>query len=87
MIGDVVEVSQVAVVVNVEGLTYIGTHGLEWCDGLPTTHTVQLLPEALPYVEPGKALLDLAEHRQPPTFRYAHRYCVHPAGLTQPAWG
>jgi trehalose 6-phosphate phosphatase len=50
-----------AALVNVEGLTYIGTHGLEWCDGLPTTHAVQLLPEALPYVEPGKYLLDLAE--------------------------
>src|SRR5947209_19008543 len=22
-------------IVNAEGLTYIGTHGLEWCDGLP----------------------------------------------------
>lgn len=53
-----------AALVNVEGLTYIGTHGLEWCDGLPATHTVQLLPEALPYVEPGKYLLDLAEQHQ-----------------------
>ena len=24
-----------AAMVNVEGLTYIGTHGLEWSDGLP----------------------------------------------------
>src|SRR5436305_2869917 len=37
-----------AAMVNVEGLTYIGTHGLEWCDGLPSSHPVQLLPEALP---------------------------------------
>jgi trehalose 6-phosphate phosphatase len=50
-----------AAMVNVEGLTYIGEHGLEWCDGLPATHPVHLLPEALPYVEPGKSLLDLAE--------------------------
>ncbi|GCE11132.1 trehalose-phosphatase [Tengunoibacter tsumagoiensis] len=47
--------------VDVDGLTYIGTHGLEWSDGLPETHPIQLLPEALPYVEPGKELLDLVE--------------------------
>lgn len=47
--------------VNVEGLTYIGTHGLEWSDGLPTTHPVQIVSEAIRYVEPGKALLDFAE--------------------------
>src|SRR6184192_3474944 len=52
-----------AAMVQVEGLTYIGTHGLEWCDGLPTSHPVQLLPEALPYVEPGKQLLDIAEQQ------------------------
>src|SRR5690348_7549521 len=51
-------------IVNVEGLTYIGTHGLEWCDGLPTTHPVQLISEAQPYVEPGKLLLDLVERHQ-----------------------
>ncbi len=48
-------------IVNVDGLTYIGTHGLEWSDGLPTTHAVQIIPEALPYKEPGQKLLDLAE--------------------------
>lgn len=47
--------------INVEGLTYIGTHGLEWCDGLPDRHKVELIPQAFPYVEPGKALLDIAE--------------------------
>lgn len=46
---------------NVEGLTYVGNHGLEWCDGLPSTHKVQIVPQALPFVEPGKQLLDLAE--------------------------
>jgi trehalose 6-phosphate phosphatase len=52
-----------APIINVEGLTYIGTHGMEWCDGLPGTHPVQLIPEAEPYVEPGKHLLDLAQQR------------------------
>ncbi len=50
-----------AAMVNVEGLTYIGTHGLEWSAGLPATHEVQLEPAALPYVEAGQQLLDLAE--------------------------
>lgn len=50
-----------APIVNVEGLTYIGTHGLEWSEGLPATHTVHAAPEALPYREPGKRLLDLVE--------------------------
>lgn len=47
--------------VNVDGLTYIGTHGMEWCAGLPDQHKVELIPQALPYVEPGKAVLDIAE--------------------------
>jgi len=47
--------------VNVDSITYIGNHGLEWCDGLPDAHPVQLVPEAQPFVEPGKALLDLAQ--------------------------
>src|SRR5436305_7692592 len=50
-----------AAMVNVDGLTYIGTHGLEWSDGLPTLHPVEILPEALSYINPGKYLLDLAE--------------------------
>lgn len=49
--------------VNVEGLTYIGSHGLEWSDGLPSSHTVQLIPEALPYIQPGKDLLAFAERQ------------------------
>lgn len=52
-----------AAIVNVEGLTYIGTHGLEWCDGLPSSHPVHLLAEAQSYIEPGKHLLDLAEQQ------------------------
>lgn len=47
--------------VNVDGLTYVGTHGLEWSDGLPTTHPVVLAEGAEQYVEPGKSLLDLAQ--------------------------
>ena len=50
-----------AAMVNVEGLTYIGAHGLEWSDGLPSHHTVQVVSEALSLVEPGNRLLDLAE--------------------------
>jgi len=48
-------------IVNVDNVTYIGTHGLEWSDGLPNTHEVQIVPEALRYVEPGKQLLDLVQ--------------------------
>ena len=47
--------------VGVDGLTYIGTHGLEWSDGLPSLHPVQLVPGAEEYVAAGKAILDLAE--------------------------
>jgi trehalose 6-phosphate phosphatase len=48
-------------IVNVDGLTYIGTHGLEWSDGLPWLHPVHVMPEVLQYYEPGKYLLDLVE--------------------------
>ena len=50
-----------AQIVNVEGLTYIGIHGLEWSSDLPTVQPVQLLPEAQIYAEPGKYLFDLLE--------------------------
>jgi trehalose 6-phosphate phosphatase len=50
-----------APIVNVEGLTYVGIHGLEWSEGLPATHPVYVVPEALPYREPGTRLLDLVE--------------------------
>jgi len=30
-------------IVNVDGLTYIGTHGMEWSDGLPTLHPAEIL--------------------------------------------
>ncbi len=50
-----------AAMLNVDGLTYIGTHGLEWSDGLPWLHPVEIVPEALAYHESGKYLLDLVE--------------------------
>lgn len=56
--GRAVEVG--AAMVNVPGLTYIGTHGLEWSDGLPTPTSVRLAAEASAYIEPGARLLDLA---------------------------
>ncbi len=54
-----------AALVNVDGLTYIGTHGLEWSHDLPSVYPerIEILPEALRYVEPGKRLLDLAEQK------------------------
>src|SRR5436309_13866852 len=51
--------------VNVDGLTYIGTHGLEWCDGLPSLHPVEIVPEPLQYIEPGNYVLDLVERELP----------------------
>lgn len=50
-----------AAMLNLEGLTYIGTHGLEWSEGLPWSHPVEIVPEALDYYGPGKYLLDLVE--------------------------
>jgi trehalose 6-phosphate phosphatase len=47
--------------VNIDGLTYSGTHGLEWSDGLPWLHPVQVVPDAPAYAESGAYLLDLVE--------------------------
>lgn len=52
-----------AALVNVRDITYIGTHGIEWSDGLPNGDNVQINPLAQPYIAPGKELLDLAEFR------------------------
>lgn len=49
-----------AALVNVPGLTYIGIHGLEWSDGLPTPQSIHLVAGADRYIEPGTRLLDLA---------------------------
>ena len=50
-----------AAMVNLDGLTYIGTHGMEWSEGLPWLHPVEITPQALNYYEPGKYLLDLVD--------------------------
>ncbi|HVB24332.1 MAG TPA: trehalose-phosphatase [Ktedonobacteraceae bacterium] len=50
-----------AKLVGVDGLTYIGTHGLEWSDGLPSLHPVQLVPGAEEYIIAGNYVLDIAE--------------------------
>jgi len=44
-------------------LTYIGSHGLEWCDGLPTKHPVQVSAEAMMFIAPIHDLLNLAEQQ------------------------
>jgi trehalose 6-phosphate phosphatase len=49
--------------VNLDGLTYIGTHGLSWSDGLPWSHTVHTAPGALDYRTAGTYLLDLVAER------------------------
>lgn len=50
--------------INLDGLTYIGEHGLEWSDGLPWLHPVHIAPDALEYIPSGTYLLDLVEARQ-----------------------
>ena len=50
--------------VNLDGLTYIGEHGLTWSDGLPWQHPVSIAPGASEYIFPGTYLLDLAAARQ-----------------------
>jgi trehalose 6-phosphate phosphatase len=51
--------------IDLDGLTYTGTHGLEWSDGLPWLHPVQVAPGALAYVEAGARLLDLVGQHLP----------------------
>lgn len=51
-----------AAMINLGRLTYIGTHGLEWSEGLPSSSSVYTLQEAADYIDPGKQLLDIAEH-------------------------
>jgi trehalose 6-phosphate phosphatase len=50
--------------INLDGLTYIGEHGLAWSDGLPWQHPVHIAPGASDYISPGTYLLDLVEARQ-----------------------
>jgi|SRR5579884_2898506 len=53
-------------IVSVDDVTYVGNHGLEWSEGLPEHHPVQIVPEARKYVEPARHLLDLVEERLVP---------------------
>ncbi len=57
------EIEDGAAMVNIDGLTYIGIHGVELCDGLPETHPVYISAEALPFLEPSQHLFDLAEQK------------------------
>ena len=50
--------------INLDGLTYIGEHGLAWSDGLPWLHPVHVASDALEYIPSGTYLLDLVEARQ-----------------------
>lgn len=50
--------------VNVDGVTYIGEHGLAWSDGLPWQHPIHIAPGASEYISPGTYLLDLVAARQ-----------------------
>lgn len=52
-----------AALVNVEDITYVGTHGVEWCEGLPASHKVQIHSLARPYLAQSAQLLDLAEQK------------------------
>ncbi len=58
------EIEDGACKINLDGLTYIGEHGLTWSDGLPWLHPVHIAPGASEYILPGTYLLDLAEARQ-----------------------
>jgi trehalose 6-phosphate phosphatase len=50
-----------AKMVDIEGVTYIGSHGLEWADGLPRNRQIRISPEAMDYVEPSRLVLDQAD--------------------------
>jgi trehalose 6-phosphate phosphatase len=55
------EIENGAKMIHLEGLTYVGTHGLEWSEGLPQAHGITLAPDIAEYIEPARALLRLAE--------------------------
>lgn len=50
--------------INLDGLTYIGEHGLAWSDGLPWQHPIHIVSDALEYIHSGTYLLDLVAARQ-----------------------
>lgn len=51
------EINDGASMINLDGLTYIGAHGLEWYKGLPQPETLHILPEAVQYIQPARELL------------------------------
>jgi len=55
------EIENGAKMIHLEGLTYVGTHGLEWSEGLPQLHGITLAPDIAEYIEPARAILRLAE--------------------------
>jgi len=55
------EIENGAKMIHLEGLTYVGTHGLEWSEGLPQSHGITLAPDIAEYIEPARAILRLAE--------------------------
>lgn len=57
------EIEDGASMINLDGLTYIGTHGLEWSHGLPRPQTIRILPEVEQYIQPARELLMYAEKR------------------------
>ncbi|WP_376796246.1 trehalose-phosphatase [Thermogemmatispora sp.] len=59
-------IGSAAALVGVDGITYIGNHGLEWTTGLPEHHPIRLLPEAEAYRLPAQRLLALAEQKLVP---------------------
>jgi len=54
-------VEDAAKMVNIDKLTYIGTYGAEWSDGLPGKYPIQVISEAQAYIEPSRYLLDLVK--------------------------
>jgi trehalose 6-phosphate phosphatase len=52
-----------AALVGVDGITYIGNHGLEWASGLPDGHPPAIAAEAEAYRAPARRLLSEAEQR------------------------
>ncbi len=55
------EIENAARMIQLEGLTYVGTHGLEWSEGLPQLQGITFASDIAEYIEPTKAILHLTE--------------------------
>lgn len=55
------EIENGAKMIQLEGLTYVGTHGLEWSEGLPQSRGITVAPDIAGYIEPARTILHLAE--------------------------